>query len=130
MDEFEFSETEMSTSIKELQNRTNEENEENIVYKNIRMKLYDDLNISDSIESINTKKYINNKKKKPNKVYPRKNNKPLYINILIFSLIFFMVNNYYFNEYLINKKFSYYIIVFFKLCLLLVLHYFYKYLMR
>lgn len=122
MDEFDFDETDMSSSIKDLKKKN--QYIKTLEYKNIQQDLYNDINLEKSINNI---KYMNTKKPHPVKNQTIKKKKNLYVNLLIFSLIFFLVNNFYFNEYLINKKFSYYIIVFFKLVLFLFLFYLYKF---
>lgn len=132
MDEFNFNENDMSTSVKQLRNKKSEQNEETIAYKDIRMKLYDDIinrDISTDIDTIKPNITKKNNNKKPIKINNQKN-KNFYKNILFFSLIFFGVHNYDFNNFLINQKFSYYSIVFLKLVLFLALFYLYKYLMN
>ena len=44
MDEFNFDDTEMSTSINQLRKKKSEKYDENNSYTNIRMKLYDEIN--------------------------------------------------------------------------------------
>jgi hypothetical protein len=152
MNEFNFDETEMSTSINQLRKKKSEQDNETNSYTNIRMKLYNDINSPVNTNSYpilkqdnsnilyNKNKYINNKNKhinnknkhinNKNKCINNKNNKNNYFNIISVSLIFFIVNNYYLNNYLVLIKFSYYTIVFIKLILFLLIYYLYKYLIN
>ena len=114
MDEFNL-ESNMSTPISQLRKKKTELDDENNIYSNIRMNLYDDLKTQPV-------KRINNIKK-PNKKVNKYNKKNLYLNIIVFSLIFFFVNNYYLNEYLVEYRFSYYIIVAIAILFLLLLYY-------
>ena len=151
MNEFNFYETEMSTSINQLRKKKSEQDDETNSYTNIRMKLYNDINSPLNTNSLlntnsypilkqdnsnilyNKNKRINNKNKRinnKNKCINNKNNKNNYFNIISVSLIFFFVNNYYLNNFLLLKKFSYYTIVFIKLILFLIIYYLYKYLIN
>jgi uncharacterized membrane protein len=95
-----------------------------------------DEDMSTPITQLKNKKLVSNtiNKPPPKIVYVKKNtkssNKNFYINLIIFSLLFFMVNNYELNNYLVSKKFGYNIIIFIKLVLFLVLYYFYQYLIK
>ena len=105
------SDEEMGTNINRMKNKKH-------LYNNI---------ISDEEPKII---YVKEPKKKINKINKIKSNKNFYINLIIFSLIFFLVNNYELNTYLVSKKFSYNIIIFIKLVLFLALYYFYQYLIK
>jgi hypothetical protein len=132
MDEFNFDDTnfddtKMSTSINQLRKKKSEQDNDSASYANIRMKLYNDINAPPILQQNNKDiLYRPIKNKKQNKSIKPKN-KNFYFNIIIFSLIFFFVNNYYLNDLLILKKNSYYTIVFIKLVLFLVIYYIYKY---
>jgi hypothetical protein len=112
----------MSTSITQLRKKKTELDDENNLYSNIRMNLFNDLK-TQPIKKINNIR-------KPKKKIIKSDKRNLYLNILVFSLIFFFVNNYYLNEYLIEYKFSYYIIVTIKLVLFFTLYYLYKYILN
>lgn len=138
MDEFNFDDAEMSTSINQLRKKKSEIYDENNSYTDIRMKLYDEITSHPIPQTIPQKNIISNvshkqhgrikKNKKQNKNI-KYTNKHFYFNILIFAIIFFIANNYYLNNYLIINKFSYYTVVFIKLVLFLTMYYTYKYLM-
>jgi hypothetical protein len=132
MEEFNFDDTEMSTSINQLRKKKSEIDDENNSYTDIRMKLYDEIKSPPILQTnnISHKQHSRLKKNKKQNKNIKHANKHFYFNILIFSLIFFFVNNYYLNNYFILKKFSYYTVVFIKLVLFLTLYYMYKYLIN
>ena len=125
MEEFDFSENEneMSTSINTLRKKKSELDNEK-PYNVIRNKLYNEINapplqqtsvyVPDNVitHQQNIKKY----KKHKNKTYN-------YQNLFIFVIIFFLVNMYELNMYLIQQKLSYYTIIFIKLLLFMFLYY-------
>ena len=53
MDEFNFDDTEMSTSINQLKKKKSELDDENNSYTDIRMKLYNEINLPPRLEKNN-----------------------------------------------------------------------------
>ncbi len=132
MEEFDFEEKEMSTSINTLRKKKTELDDEKS-YNAIRNKLYDEINTqhlpivqNSSIyvpDNIITQQQIKKHKKQKNKHKKQDSN---YQGLVAFSIIFFMVNVYELNVYLQQHKLGYYTIVFIKLILFIILNHIYK----
>lgn len=124
MEEFDFDEKEMSTSIQSLRKKKTELDDEKS-YNNIRNRLYDELNapplqqtsvyVPDEIKPIRKQKKLKKKKQ----MYS-------YQSLFVFAIIFFIVNVYELNVYLNQQKLSYYTIVLIKLLIFIVINYVYK----
>ncbi len=119
MDEFNFDEKELSTPINTLRKKKTELDDEKS-YNILRNRLYTELN-TPIIEK--TSQYVPLKKNKKIKLKKQQYN---YQNLFIFSLLFFLVNIYEFNVYLLQKKLNYYTIILIKLVLFLILNYIFK----
>ncbi len=119
MDEFNFDEKELSTPINTLRKKKTELDDEKS-YNILRNRLYTELN-TPIIEK--KSQYVPLKKNKKIKLKKQQYN---YQNLFIFSLLFFLVNIYEFNVYLLQKKLNYYTIILIKLVLFLILNYIFK----
>ena len=120
MDEFDFSENEMSTPIETLRKKKTELDDEK-PYNVIRNTLYNELN-----EPSVQKSYVQVNKQDPIKKHKKNKHKMKtynYQNLFIFVIIFFLVNIYELNIYLSQQKLSYYTIVFIKLLLFILMYY-------
>ena len=130
MEEFDFEETEMSTSIDKLRKKKTELDDEKH-YNVIRNNLYNELNtpsqkkvITEYIpENIIPQQKQTIKKHRKNRNKKKQNN---YYNLFIFAIIFLLVNNYEFNTYLVQHRYGYYTIVVIKLILFIIINYIYK----
>jgi hypothetical protein len=125
MEEFDFEETDMSTSIDKLRKKKTELDDEK-PYNVIRKNLYNELQKKVKSENIpqNIIKKQTIKKSKKNKNKKQQSN---YYNLFIFAIIFLVVNNYELNTYLVQHRYSYYTIVFIKLILFIIINYLYKF---
>ena len=128
MEDFNFEETEMSTSIDKLRKKKSEIDDEK-PYNIIRNNLYNELNTP--LNNNNKLKQLSNNNNNSNKLKQLSNNNKLNqlsnnYNLLTFIIIFIIVNNYEFHIYLTQQKFSYYMIVIIKLLLFLIINYIYK----
>jgi hypothetical protein len=135
MEEFDFEETNMSTSIDKLRKKKSELDDEK-PYNVIRNNLYDELNTKSQqkIQSEYVPENVIPKQKQTIKKTKRNRNKRQqqnnYYNLFIFAIIFLLVNNYELNTYLVQHRYGYYTIVIIKLILFIVINYIYKRFMK
>jgi hypothetical protein len=129
MEEFDFDETTLSTSVDKLRKKKSELDDEkpyNLIYNN----LYNELNTPQIKKKKNSKQLLPIIKKKKNikNIKNIKNNKVTntYYKLFIFSVLFLLVNNYELHIYLVNQKYAYYTIVIIKLILFIIINYIFK----
>ena len=87
MEEFNFDDTEMSTSINQLRKKKSEIDDENNSYTDIRMKLYDEIKSppisqKNNISNVSHKQHIRLKKNKKQNKNIKNTNKHFYFNHL------------------------------------------------
>ena len=124
MEEFDFDETTLSTSVDKLRKKKSELDDEkpyNLIYNN----LYNEIN-SQQIPTNLEKKNIPIIKKNKNK-NKNKQTTNIFYKVFIFSLIFILVNYYELHIYLVSQKYAYYTIVIIKLILFIIINYIFKF---
>lgn len=124
MEDFDFTEQELSTSIDTLRKKKTELDDEK-PYNVLRNRLFNEINTPPVYHEpvYVPKEYLHEIKRKKHKNKKKTFN---YFNVFVYAIIFFIVNNYEFTVYLINKKLSYYTIIFIKLILFIIMNYIYK----
>lgn len=130
MEEFDFEETNLSTSIDKLRKKKTELDDEK-PYNLIRKNLYNELNSQPHVPpktSVYVPDNILTQTTKKNKKHKHKTKKQTdnYYNLFVFSIIFILVNNFELHTYLINQRFGYYTIVIIKLILFIAINYIFK----
>jgi len=125
MEEFDFNETEMSTSIEKLRKKKTELDDENNNKMNNLNYENENSNYKDIMKNLNNeiknnhynrdrnynRNHHNSDRHNRNKIKQSKNN-DFYKNLIVFSVIFFIVNHHKLYNFLLYKRFSYYTIVF------------------